>query len=128
HRGPLMVLTLSGGGEIRATPDHEFLVSARAARGVPPPRFFVPASGVTPEFDLLEPAADGGYRKRRLQDTRVTQYTGPVYNIEVEEDETYLVQGAAVHNCQNWLTSQALRDPKAVAPPERIGPRELAAL
>jgi intein/homing endonuclease len=29
-----MVLTLSGGAEIRATPDHEFLVSARAARGV----------------------------------------------------------------------------------------------
>ena len=79
-----------------------------------PPSFFVPASGVTPEFDLLEPTSDGAYRKRRLEDTRVLEYTGPVYNIEVEEDQTYLVQGAAVHNCQNWLTSQALRDPEAV--------------
>src|SRR5437764_285227 len=82
-------------GVCRAIPEHEFLVSARAARGVPPPRFFVPASGVTPEFDLLEPTPDGAYRKRRIEDTRVLQYTGPVYNIEVEEDQTYLVHGAA---------------------------------
>jgi pyruvate formate lyase activating enzyme len=128
YHGPLMVLTLSGGAEIRATPDHEFLVSARAARGVRPPNFFVPASGVTPEFDLLEPTSDGAYRKRRIEDTRVLQYTGPVYNIEVEEDQTYLVQGAAVHNCQNWLTSQALRDPEAVVAPQDVTAAELAAL
>jgi pyruvate formate lyase activating enzyme len=127
YRGPLMVLTLSGGGEIRATPDHEFLVSARAARG-PRPSFFVPASGVTPEFDLLEPTTDGAFRKRRIEDTRVLSYTGPVYNIEVEEDQTYLVQGAAVHNCQNWLTSQALRDPRAVVPPQEVSPEELVSL
>ena len=127
YRGPLMVLTLSGGGEIRATPDHEFLVSARAARG-PRPSFFVPASGVTPEFDLLEPTTDGAFRKRRIEDTRVLSYTGPVYNIEVEEDQTYLVQGAAVHNCQNWLTSQALRDPRAVVPPQEVSPQELVSL
>jgi pyruvate formate lyase activating enzyme len=30
--------------------------------------------------------------------------------------------------CQNWVTSQAIRDPKAVAMPERIGPPELVAL
>jgi pyruvate formate lyase activating enzyme len=128
YHGPLMVLTLSGGAEIRATPDHEFLVSARAARGVRPPNFFVPASGVTPEFDLLEPTSDGAYRKRRIEDTRVLEYTGPVYNIEVEEDQTYLVQGAAVHNCQNWLTSQALRDPDAVVTPQDVTAGELAAL
>ena len=27
--------------------------------------------------------------------------------------------------CQNWITSQALRDPKAVAPPEEVTPRDL---
>ena len=27
--------------------------------------------------------------------------------------------------CQNWVTSQALRDPSATAPPVKIGPREL---
>ncbi len=30
--------------------------------------------------------------------------------------------------CQNWVTSQALRDPSAVAPPYKIGPRELLKL
>lgn len=30
--------------------------------------------------------------------------------------------------CQNWVTSQALRDPKAVSPPVKIGPRELVEL
>ena len=107
----MMSINLVGGTEIRATPDHEFLVTARAARGVPPPSFFVPASAITPEFDLLEPTSGGGFRKRRLEETRVLSYDGPVYNIEVEEDRTYLVHGAAVHNCQNWITSQALRDP-----------------
>ena len=30
--------------------------------------------------------------------------------------------------CQNWVTSQALRDPNAVAPPMKIGPAELVKL
>jgi pyruvate formate lyase activating enzyme len=128
YRGPVMALKLIGGGEIRSTPEHEFLVSARAARGVRPPSFFMPASGVTPEFDLLEPVSDGTFRKRRIEDARVVPYAGPVYNIEVEEDQTYLVEGAAVHNCQNWITSQALRDPKAVAPPEEMTPADLVRL
>ena len=58
-------------------------------------------------------SASAGSRTRR-----VLSYDGPVYNLEVEEDQTYLVHGAAVHNCQNWITSQALRDPRAMAPPE----------
>jgi pyruvate formate lyase activating enzyme len=125
YRGPMMALRLAGGAEIQATPEHEFLVTARAARGVPPPCFFVPAKAITPEFDLLEPTSDGAFRKRRLDDTRVFTYDGPVYNIEVEEDRTYLVHGAAVHNCQNWVTSQALRDPRAIAPAQEVGPRDL---
>jgi pyruvate formate lyase activating enzyme len=128
YRGPLMAITPRGGVEIRTTPEHEFLVSARAARGRQPPIFFVPASGITPEFDLLEPRSDGSFRRRPIRETRVLTYEGPVYNIEVEEDRTYLVQGAAVHNCQNWITSQALRDPSAVAPPEEVTPSELVRL
>ncbi|PYT17637.1 MAG: AmmeMemoRadiSam system radical SAM enzyme [Acidobacteria bacterium] len=30
--------------------------------------------------------------------------------------------------CQNWITSQAIRDPKAVAPPERVSPGALVGL
>jgi AmmeMemoRadiSam system radical SAM enzyme len=128
YSGPLMVLRLDDGGEIRATPDHEFLVTARAARGHPPPAFFVPASAVTPEFDLLEPVSDGTFRCRSLAETGLLEYEGPVFNLEVEEDRTYLVQGATVHNCQNWVTSQALRDPAAIAPPDSTSPGELVRL
>jgi pyruvate formate lyase activating enzyme len=30
--------------------------------------------------------------------------------------------------CQNWVTSQALRDPNAIAPPQRLTPEEFVAL
>lgn len=128
YRGPLMVLRPVDGGEIRSTPDHEFLVTARAARGSPPPTFFMPASAITPEFDLLEPRSDGGFKRRRLEDARVLNYEGLVFNLEVEEDRTYLVDGAAVHNCQNWLTSQALRDTDAVVPPQEVSPEAIVKL
>jgi len=128
YRGPLMAIQPRGGNEILATPDHEFLVTARAARGVNPPSFYMPASGITAEFHLMAPRADGSYNKLPIEDTRVLAYEGPVYNLEVEEDHTYLVGGAAVHNCQNWLTSQALRDPTAISPPDEITPGEIVRL
>jgi pyruvate formate lyase activating enzyme len=128
YRGPLLAILPRGGAEIRATPDHEFLVSPRAARGLSPPSFFLPASALTAEFDLLVPAADGSFSKRPIEDTRILSYDGPVFNLEVAEDRTYIVQGAAVHNCQNWLTSQALRDPKAVSLPEEVSPQDLVRL
>jgi pyruvate formate lyase activating enzyme len=129
YKGPLMEIGLTGGSEIRATPEHEFLVTARAARGVAPPSFFMPASAITPEFDLLEPISDGSYRRRVIGDTRVLEYDGPVFNLEVEEDRSYLVGGGlAVHNCQNWITSQALRDPAAVATPEELAPADIVRL
>jgi pyruvate formate lyase activating enzyme len=128
YSGQLMAIALKSGSEIRATLDHEFLVAARAARGSPPPSFFVPASAITPEFDLLEPAADGSFRHRAIGETRLLTYDGPVYNLEVEEDRTYLVNGAAVHNCQNWITSQALRDPTAISPPQSVTPADIVAL
>src|SRR5260370_40695632 len=58
YRGPLMAILPRGGSAIHATPDHEFLVSARAARGLPPPSFFMPPSAPTAELDLLVPSAD----------------------------------------------------------------------
>ncbi len=37
----------------------------------------------------------------------VEQYSGNVYNMEVEEDHTYIAGAVAVSNCQNWEISQA---------------------
>ena len=55
-------------------------------------------------------------------------YDGAVYNLEVSGDHSYLANGVATHNCQNWVTSQALRDPVAGAPPEIVTPQQLVAL
>jgi pyruvate formate lyase activating enzyme len=55
-------------------------------------------------------------------------YDGDVYNMEVEDEHSYLAGFFAVSNCQNWVTSQALRDPSAVARPQEITPRELVRL
>jgi pyruvate formate lyase activating enzyme len=55
-------------------------------------------------------------------------YDGDVYNMEVEDEHSYLAGFFAVSNCQNWVTSQALRDPSAVARPQEITPKELVRL
>jgi pyruvate formate lyase activating enzyme len=38
-------------------------------------------------------------------------FNGDVFNMEVEEEHNYLAGFLLVSNCQNWITSQALRDP-----------------
>jgi pyruvate formate lyase activating enzyme len=55
-------------------------------------------------------------------------YDGDVYNMEVADEHTYLAGFFAVSNCQNWVTSQALRDPSALARPQEITPIELVRL
>jgi pyruvate formate lyase activating enzyme len=47
--------------------------------------------------------------------------------MEVEEEHSYLAGFFAVSNCQNWLTSQALRDKAATAPAEEVSPEEIVA-
>jgi pyruvate formate lyase activating enzyme len=63
-----------------------------------------------------------------LRDVTLTQYDGPVYNMEVEEEHNYLANFLLVSNCQNWVTSQMLRDPQAVAPPRHCTPAQLVDL
>lgn len=55
-------------------------------------------------------------------------YEGWVYNLEVEGTHSYLANFVAVGNCQNWLTSQALRDSVAGTPPQDVTPEEIIAL
>ncbi|HLM54545.1 MAG TPA: radical SAM protein [Pyrinomonadaceae bacterium] len=51
-----------------------------------------------------------------LREVAFVEYEGDVYNMEVEEEHSYLAGFFAASNCQNWVTSQALRDDAAVAP------------
>jgi pyruvate formate lyase activating enzyme len=52
-------------------------------------------------------------------------YEGDVYNMEVEGEHNYLAGFFAVSNCQNWLTSQALRDDAAGTAPRRVSAESL---
>ncbi len=56
------------------------------------------------------------------------KYNGYVYNLEVDTDHSYLAQFVATHNCQNYLTSQALRDPAAGVQPMNVTAERLVAL
>ncbi len=50
-----------------------------------------------------------------IKEIETEPFEGDVFNIEVEQEHNYLAGFFAVSNCQNWLTSQAGRDPEAEA-------------
>jgi len=63
-----------------------------------------------------------------VKKVRTYNYSGYVYNLEVEKDHSYLAQFVATHNCQNYITSQALRDPAAGVQPMNITAERLVGL
>jgi len=46
-----------------------------------------------------------------LRGIKRESFSGDVFNMEVEVEHNYLAGFFLVSNCQNWLTSQAMRDP-----------------
>ncbi|HLF00698.1 MAG TPA: LAGLIDADG family homing endonuclease, partial [Anaerolineales bacterium] len=56
------------------------------------------------------------------------EYNGDVYNLEVEGEHNYLANFVLVSNCQNWQTSQTLRDNTAGVTPQVVTPQELASM
>jgi pyruvate formate lyase activating enzyme len=59
------------------------------------------------------------------------EFDGDVYNLEVEAEHNYLAGFFLVSNCQNWVTSQALRDPAselAGARPMPVTPQQMIAM
>jgi C1A family cysteine protease len=42
---------------------------------------------------------DDRYVWRSVRELRVEEYVGPVYNLSVQGDESYVAEGVAVHNC-----------------------------
>jgi pyruvate formate lyase activating enzyme len=77
-----------------------------------------PRPVITPDFFLVP-----------VTDLSSAPYNGEVYNLEVEGEHTYLANYALVANCQNWVTSQALRDPASAAAgawPRAVSPQQLA--
>lgn len=46
-----------------------------------------------------------------IREIKREKFKGDVFNMEVEQEHNYLAGFFLVSNCQNWLTSQAMRDP-----------------
>ncbi|HEX7175033.1 MAG TPA: radical SAM protein [Pyrinomonadaceae bacterium] len=63
-----------------------------------------------------------------LRGVSSVDYEGDVYNMEVEEEHNYLAGFFAASNCQNWITSQALRDDAAGAAPKMVTAERLVAM
>jgi len=104
-----------------STPDHPVLATQRP--GADQPRF-VPAGELTTRDFVCVPVA-GALDCLAVEDVRRRPYRGPVFNLETDGPHTYLANHAVVHNCQNWVTSQALRDPGALAEPMDVTPAQL---
>ncbi len=63
-----------------------------------------------------------------LRKIKIEQFEGSIFNMEVEQEHNYLAGFFSVSNCQNWLTSQAVRDPaadEAVYSVHRISPEQI---
>jgi pyruvate formate lyase activating enzyme len=63
-----------------------------------------------------------------LRDISFIDYEGDVYNMEVEEEHNYLAGFFLVSNCQNFLTSQTLRDDAAGVMPKMVTADKLVSL
>lgn len=104
-------------GPIRATPEHPFLTLRDGLTREKPvwvnavdlkaDDYVVVAGSELPDGVLSETEdnrTDGGLGDKIKDARRITSVTRetvtvPVYNIQVEEDETYTVEGVVVHNC-----------------------------
>ena len=104
-----------------ATPDHPILATEEPGKKQPR---FMPASDLTTRHFVCVPVS-GLPDFLPIHDISRRHYRGPVFNLETSGPHTYLANHAVVHNCQNWVTSQALRDPGALADPMDVTPKQL---
>jgi pyruvate formate lyase activating enzyme len=104
-----------------ATLEHPVLATEAPGTGDP---HFIPAGTLTTKHFVCVPVA-GALDYVPVDEVTRRQYRGPVFNLETEGPHTYLANHAIVHNCQNWVTSQALRDPGALIEPMDVTPRQL---
>ncbi len=107
-----------------ATPDHPVLATEEPGEKQPQ---FMPARDLTTRHFVCVPVS-GLLDFLPIHDISRRHYRGPVFNLETAGPHTYLANHAVVHNCQNWVTSQALRDPGALADPMDVTPSQLVGI
>ncbi len=64
------------------------------------------------ERDIIE---TGKFHLIPIREIANETFKGHVFNMEVEKEHNYLAGFFLVSNCQNWVTSQAMRDPASDA-------------
>jgi len=158
YRGPIIRVSPEEGPAFEATPDHPILSTenpgalppaytpagqltpahylvapgSRSASRILPSPLGRGREGGSPveqsETQCAVAVADPDYVFLPIAEVTVRHHNGHVFNIETVDRHTYLANGYAVHNCQNWVTSQALRDPGALSEPMDVTPRQLVDL
>ncbi|MBI2160845.1 MAG: radical SAM protein [Candidatus Rokubacteria bacterium] len=142
YRGSVSVIKPMYLPAVRCTPDHRWLATTDpsretleevAARDLTPAHFLVVPKPVWPAEQItLDVAAvlkdAGSYFLIPVAAVSSEAFDGDVYNLEVEKDHSYVAGFCAVKNCQNALTSQALRDPMMGVSPQAITARDIVDL
>ena len=121
YEGTLVRVGASLLNPFEATPEHPILATETPGESDPE---FIPVADLTTRHFVCVPVA-GVLDFLPIHDISRRRYRGPVFNLETGGPHTYLANHAVVHNCQNWVTSQALRDPGALADPMDVTPRQL---
>ena len=110
YEGEVIVIRPRGHPILTVTPEHAVF----AVNGGNPGVFKVPAGALTPDHYLV--AAKPELAKVGIRAIERVHYEGPVYNLEVDDrDHSYLANGLAVGNCQNFDISQ-LGEGRVVSP------------
>lgn len=151
YRGQLAIVRPYYLPELRCTPDHRVYATDDASVAPTPIR----AGQLTDkhylvipqhfDFSSIVPVTNGlsghrvAHRVPQLIETKAfylvplrnisfVEYDGDVYNMEVDKEHNYLAGFFLVSNCQNFLTSQALRDDVAGVPPKVVSAERLVAM
>lgn len=115
YKGPLCRFEVAGGPRVTCTPSHAFWARAGAlgAEG------WTSASELRTSQDhhVLRPTEGGRDQWCRVGEvSNVAGYDSLVYNLVVDEDHSYVVEGVAAHNSQDYILQFAATDPRGVLP------------
>ena len=122
YEGELVHVGVSGLPGFDATPIHPVLATEDPGARRPT---FIAAGELTPAHWVRTTLHRKTPSWVRVRDVSRRAFQGYVFNLEAAHRHTYVANGVLVHNCQNWVTSQALRDPGALAEPMDCTPAQL---
>ncbi|HEV8674262.1 MAG TPA: radical SAM protein [Methylomirabilota bacterium] len=125
YQGSLTVVQPEGLAAVRCTPDHRWLATTDATADVWDE---IAAGALTPQHFVRVRRGPFDRAVLPVKSVRREPFAGDVYNLEVEGEHSYTAGFCVVKNCQNALTSQALRDPAMGVAPQEVTPQQVVDL